>query len=235
MPRPRKCRRVETTPDYDYFKPRGVPLRNLKEEVLSVEGYEALRLSDLEGLTNDQAARVMKISRHTYGRVLSEARRTVASAIVKGMALRIDGGDFEVLKKAPEPPSETAGDAQSKKEELMEKIAVTSEGPTLDDLVDPRFGRAAGFIVMDPATEAFEYLDNGSSQARSQGAGIAAAESVARAGAKVILTGYVGPKAFTALSAAGIRVVQDLGGIKVRDALKRYADGETKDAAGPNR
>ncbi len=117
----------------------------------------------------------------------------------------------------------------------MEKIAVASEGPALDDLVDPRFGRAAGFLVMDTGTGTCGYLDNGASQARGQGAGIMAAELVARAGVKVVLTGFVGPKAFSALTAAGIRIYQDLGGLTVGQALQRYADGKAVQATDPNR
>ena len=104
----------------------------------------------------------------------------------------------------------------------MEKIAISSEGPTLDEHVDPRFGRAAGFIIIDPQTEAFEYVDNGAAQARGQGAGIQAAEAVVRAGAKSVLTGFVGPKAFQALSAAGVRIGQNMENLTVREALERF-------------
>lgn len=117
----------------------------------------------------------------------------------------------------------------------MEKIAITSEGPTLDDALDPRFGRAAGFIVVDPQTLEFQYVDNGASQARAQGAGIQAAEIVARIGAKALLTGYVGPKAFTALKAAGIKVGQNLKNMTVRQAVERFKAGHVEWAAAPNR
>ena len=117
----------------------------------------------------------------------------------------------------------------------MKKIAVTSEGPSLEALVDPRFGRAAGFLVVDPDTMTFEYVDNGASQVMAQGAGIQAAENLCRSGAGVLLTGYVGPKAFQALSAAGIEVYQDLANITVRDAVERYRKGEVQTASEPNR
>ena len=110
----------------------------------------------------------------------------------------------------------------------MTKIAITSEGPTLDDLVDPRFGRAAGFVIVDPDTMSFSYVENGAAQARAQGAGIQAAETVARAGVTAVLTGYVGPKAFAALAAAGIRVAQDLENITVAEAVARYISGQVK-------
>ncbi|MEI3479310.1 MAG: NifB/NifX family molybdenum-iron cluster-binding protein [Bilophila sp.] len=87
------------------------------------------------------------------------------------------------------------------------KIAVSSEGPGLDDIVDPRFGRAGGFVIIDPETmETSDYLDNGASQVMAQGAGIETAERVAGAGVDAVLSGYVGPKAFEALKAAGIKV-----------------------------
>ena len=108
----------------------------------------------------------------------------------------------------------------------MSTIAVTSDGPTLEDPVDPRFGRAAGFIIIDPETMTFQYVENGAAQVRAQGAGIQAAETVARAGATAVLTGYVGPKAFQALSAAGIRIAQNLENLSVREAIERYKSGD---------
>lgn len=106
------------------------------------------------------------------------------------------------------------------------KVAVTSEGPTLDYQVDPRFGRAGGFVIVDTETMESVYVDNGSSQARAQGAGIQAAENVANAGVQVVLTGYVGPKAFSALSAAKIRIGQDVDGMTVREAVEKFIRGE---------
>jgi len=116
----------------------------------------------------------------------------------------------------------------------MEKIAVSSEGPDMDARVDPRFGRAAGFIIIDPDTMAFEYVDNGSSQVMAQGAGIQAAEIVAATGARVLLTGFVGPKAFQALNAAGIRIGQNVDNLTVREAVQRFQAGDVPVADAPN-
>ncbi|MGA2491430.1 MAG: DUF134 domain-containing protein [Roseiarcus sp.] len=96
MARPRLCRRVDGMPKATYFKPRAIPLRDLSEACLSVEGYEAIRLADLEELTMENAASRMGVSRHTFGRILAEGRKAVADALVHGRALRIAGGDFEV-------------------------------------------------------------------------------------------------------------------------------------------
>jgi predicted Fe-Mo cluster-binding NifX family protein len=117
----------------------------------------------------------------------------------------------------------------------MNKIAITSEGPGLDDQVDPRFGRAAGFVVVDLETMETRYIDNGQSQVMAQGAGIQAAELIARAGVSCLLTGYVGPKAFQALSAAGIKVGQNLEGLTVREAVERYQGGRVEMAQAANR
>jgi predicted Fe-Mo cluster-binding NifX family protein len=116
----------------------------------------------------------------------------------------------------------------------MEKIAVSSEGPDMDARVDPRFGRAAGFMIIDPDTMAFEYVDNGSSQVMAQGAGIQAAEIVAATGARVLLTGFVGPKAFQALNAAGITIGQNVDNLTVREAVQRFQAGDVPVADAPN-
>ena len=117
----------------------------------------------------------------------------------------------------------------------MEKIAISCEGPSLEDQVDPRFGRAAGFLVVNPETMTTDYVDNGASQVMAQGAGIQAAETVAATGAKVLLTGYVGPKAFMALQAAGIKVGQDLENLTAREAVDRYRNNQVVVAVKPNK
>ena len=253
MPRPRKCRMVSQIPSVIYFKPRGIPMRQLAEVYLTLEGFEALRLADLEGCKHEEAAKKMNVSRQTFGRILSQARHSVAEALVHGFALRIDGGDFmsvdrnrqtasvvdrrqyDSLAVRPQNSSNLNEKKSQEKELPMGKIAVSAEGPNLDDALDPRFGRAAGFLMVNPQTLEHEYVDNGASQAMAQGAGIQAAEIVARAGAKVVLTGYVGPKAFQALHAAGINIIQNLQNLTVREAIERYTRGKVEMATGPNR
>lgn len=117
----------------------------------------------------------------------------------------------------------------------MTKIAVSAEGPTLANRVDPRFGRAAGFVVVDVANMAVTYVDNGGSQALAHGAGLQAAEAVVRSGATVLLTGTVGPKAYQALSAAGIRIGQSLEGLTVGEAVARFKAGHVAFATSPNK
>lgn len=96
MPRPRKCRRVEFIPGATYFKPIGIPLRLLEEVVVSVEETEAVRLKEIEGLEQEEAARHMGISRATFQRILASARHKMATALLNGRAIKIEGGDFEM-------------------------------------------------------------------------------------------------------------------------------------------
>jgi len=79
------------------FKPAGVPCSSLEEIVLTVDEMEAMRLADLEGMYQEQAAQQMNISRQTFGRVIESARRKVAQALCRGQALRIEGGIVEVV------------------------------------------------------------------------------------------------------------------------------------------
>lgn len=117
----------------------------------------------------------------------------------------------------------------------MDKIAVTCEEPSLDSQIDPRFGRAAGFLIIDPETMEFEFIDNGSSQVMAQGAGIQAAENVSNSGAKVLLTGHVGPKAFEGLTAAGIKIGQNLESMTVRQAIEKFKAGDVEFAEASNK
>ena len=99
MARPRNCRRVGFMPESNYFKPRGIPLSMLEEVILNVDEFEAIRLGDLEGLYQEQAAEKMKVSRPTFGRIIDSAHKKVAEALVKGKALKIEGGEFEMAAK----------------------------------------------------------------------------------------------------------------------------------------
>ncbi len=92
MPRPCCLRHVGVRPCAAYFKPAGIPSRLLEQIVLTLDELEALRLADLEGLYQEDAARRMNISRTTFSRVVEQARRKVATALIQGKALRLEGG-----------------------------------------------------------------------------------------------------------------------------------------------
>lgn len=90
MPRPKKCRYIKCKPNSYYFKPRGIPLTELLEVVLTVDELEAIRLADFQGLYHDDAAAHMRVSRPTFGRILAHGRKKVAEALIQGKALRIE-------------------------------------------------------------------------------------------------------------------------------------------------
>ena len=96
MARPQKDRIVTCDPTISYFKPRGVPLRQIEEVRLTIDQMEALRLADLEGLSQEEAGAKMGVSRATFGRIIQRARRVVAEAIIHGKAILLEGGNYQV-------------------------------------------------------------------------------------------------------------------------------------------
>jgi predicted Fe-Mo cluster-binding NifX family protein len=109
------------------------------------------------------------------------------------------------------------------------KMCVTAAGSTLDAAVDPRVGRAAYFVIVDSETMAFEAVPNTAAGAMS-GAGIQAAQEIARKGVSVLITGNVGPNAFQALASAGIKIVVGASGT-VREVIEKYKRGELRETS----
>ncbi len=99
MPRPRQCRQVRRGPQCNYFKPRGVGIQFLDEVVLGVDELEAVRLVDLEDKGQKEAAEIMNVSQPTIHRMLKEARKKIAEALVSGKALCIEGGDYVMVQR----------------------------------------------------------------------------------------------------------------------------------------
>ncbi len=89
MTRPKKDRCLKFNPEVLYFKPRGIPLSTLEEEELFHDELEALKLHDVDGLDQIEAAKKMNISQPTFGRILDKAYKKIATAIVKGKAIKI--------------------------------------------------------------------------------------------------------------------------------------------------
>ena len=97
MGRPRRCRRVGHRPDVTFFKPAGKRMVELDEVGLTVDELEAVRLKDLEGLEQEEAANKMGISQPTFHRLILAARKKIADALVKGKAIKIEGGDYKFV------------------------------------------------------------------------------------------------------------------------------------------
>lgn len=107
MPRPKRCRKVCFDPNYKVFKPQGIPMNELSSIEMELDELEALRLSDVEDLSQAEAAKKMDISQPTFNRILSGARSKVARALTEGVALRI-------ARDSPHAPRPSAGAATCK-------------------------------------------------------------------------------------------------------------------------
>lgn len=99
MPRPRRRRRVSFKPDVTLYKPAGVRNKDLENVELSVDELEALRLKNLKGLEQKEAAEEMDVSQPTFSRLLSSAREKVTEALVNGKAIKIEGGNYQFVER----------------------------------------------------------------------------------------------------------------------------------------
>jgi len=99
MPRPFRCRRIYCRPDSSYFKPRGIPVGLLQEVNLTLDELEAIRLADLEGMYQEDAAKKMNVSRQTFGNIANSAHRKIADCLVNAKALKIEGGVVEMVER----------------------------------------------------------------------------------------------------------------------------------------
>lgn len=99
MPRPKQNRKMEHPPLMQGFKPFGIPRKMLRSVNLLFEEYEAIRLLDYKGMTQEQAAVVMNVSRPTLTRIYEKARQTIAKAMVEGKMINIEGGNVQFDKE----------------------------------------------------------------------------------------------------------------------------------------
>lgn len=99
MARPKCPRMVNCRPGYSYYKPSGIPVSALEEIALTLDELEAVRLADYEGLYQEQAAEAMKVSRQTFGRIITGAHKKIADALLNGKAMRIEEGLIDMPEK----------------------------------------------------------------------------------------------------------------------------------------
>lgn len=111
------------------------------------------------------------------------------------------------------------------------KVVISSRGEGLQAAIDPRFGRAARFLVFDTQSRELQSVDNRQNLEAAQGAGVQAAQTVAGLGAEALITGHCGPKAFRVLQAAGVRIYAGADGT-VAEALAALEQGRLQAASG---
>lgn len=107
------------------------------------------------------------------------------------------------------------------------RVAITSKGDTPEVELDPRFGRARKFIIMDTGKQGFEVMDNEQNLNAAQGAGIQAAQAIASKSVSAVITGHCGPNAFRALKAAKIDIFTGVSG-SVKEVFEKFKKGELK-------
>ena len=100
MPRPRKQRNVCCLPDVSEFMPVGAHGRSRENVVLAIDEYEAIRLIDLEGLSQEECSDSMNVARTTAQQIYANARKKIARALVEGLPIRIEGGDYRICNGA---------------------------------------------------------------------------------------------------------------------------------------
>ena len=111
------------------------------------------------------------------------------------------------------------------------KMCVSASSGSLDAAVDSRFGRCPYFVIVDSETMDFKAVPNDSSSA-AHGAGIQATQTVVNSGAKVVITGNVGPNAFNVLAATGIKIVIGASG-SVKEAIEKYKNDQLQEVSNP--
>lgn len=210
MPRPRKCRKVCHFPSHlSFFPTDGAD--GLAPVILTVDEYEAIRLIDREGHSQEQCGAFMKVARATVQQIYTDARRKIADALVEGRPLRIEGGDFRLCDGAGSPGCDGCYKreydqryAKSKGEHSM-RIAVPYE----NGQIFQHFGHTEQFKVYDIADGRIlsaEVVDtNGSGHGAL--AGVLGALKV-----DTLICGGIGGGAQMALAAAGIRLYGGVSG-----------------------
>lgn len=241
MPRRTCPRRVGFFPHITYFKPAGAPIGMLEEVVLGHDELEAIRLKNLVGLSQEEGASQMGVSQPTFHRLLLSAHQKLTDAVVNGKALRIEGGNVTSMKGALGPcrwkqgrgcrARPVSGPGNGDENLHLDgggkrmKIAVTSVDGSLDGKVDERFGRARKIVLYDSDTKAHTVIDNAVNLNAAQGAGIQAAQNVVRSGARVIISGHFGPKAFQVIQAAGLEAYSATD-MTVMEAIRKFEEGK---------
>jgi predicted DNA-binding protein (UPF0251 family)/predicted Fe-Mo cluster-binding NifX family protein len=246
MPRPQFRRNIGFLPSVTFFKPAGVKMSELEEVIIPHDEVEAVRLKDLLGLPQEEAAKQMKVSQPTFHRLLLSAHSKIADAVVNGKALRIEGGNVTVDANSIPPCGwrqrcrhgwkkgiEHRGKSVLTQQGGTMKIAVTSVDGTLEGKVDERFGRSRKIIIYDPATKDHSVVDNTINMNAPQGAGIQSAEHIVKQGAHIVISGHLGPNAFRVLQTADV-AVYTASNMTVSEALKAFEEERLIKLAGPD-
>jgi predicted DNA-binding protein (UPF0251 family) len=115
MARPEKKRRTRCSPASYYYKPRGIPIGKLDEIQLKADEFEAIKLADLDGLFQEEAAAKMNVSRATFGRIISRAHKKIADAVINGKSIKISENLPKSLKNKSKHTCKNCGKISSQR------------------------------------------------------------------------------------------------------------------------
>ena len=215
MPRPHKCRLVSELPDYECFRPDGIPVN--ESIVLSCDEYEVIRLVDFEQCTHAMCAKRMGISRTTVTEIYGAARYKLADCLVNGKILEIRGGNYRYVKGKTKPVSVQI----EKKERNAMRVAVTYE----NGQIFQHFGRTETFKLYDLKDD--KIIRTSLLDTNGQGHG-ALASVLKEAKVDVLICGGIGQGARDRLAAAGIQIIGGCSG-QADLVMENYRSGKLQD------
>ncbi len=224
MPRPRKCRKVCQMPSTLAFGPIA-PDTAVPDVILTVDEYEAIRLIDKQGFSQEECGSYMNIARTTVQQIYTSARKKLADALVDGLSIRIEGGDYQ-LCSGHEPYCGCGGCrkhrqtpcAENQEEKAM-KIAIPLDED--QQSVCPTFARAPYFLIA--GADGQQILENPAAQAQG-GAGLQAAQFLLDQNITDLITVRCGQNAADVFHAAGMKIYQASGSCAQED-LEKHASG----------
>lgn len=213
MARPIQRRIIESIPEYASFQPDGIP--SGCEVVLSTDEFEVIRLIDKKRLSQEEAAKEMRVSRATIAAIYQRAREKIALLIVDGRSLSIKGGAF-VLKESNKK-TKTYNELATKGDGIM-RIAVTYD----DGRIFQHFGRTEEFKVYDVEDGVIKSSTVINTNGQGHGALIGVLESI---GADVLICGGIGGGAQSGVASMGIELYGGIAG-DADEAVKAYLEGK---------
>lgn len=225
MPRPRKHRRICSVPQSQEFGPTDSGNKEPEESVsLTLDEYEAIRLIDSEGFSQEQCSEFMQVARTTVQQIYSEARYKLARMLVEGISLHIEGGDIRLCQGK----NSSCWKERCIRQEISEKIAF-EKGKNMTRIAVPyengqifgHFGRTENFKIYD--TENGEIVSSQVISTEGNGHG-ALAGILSALHTDILICGGIGPGAQNALKAAGIQIYAGNDG-EANEAVKQYLCG----------
>lgn len=233
MSRPMKWRKVCCLPENKRFGPLDDQCSTMPIITMSVDEYEAVRLIDLEDMTQEECAAKMHVARTTVQGIYTAARKKIADLLVNGKVLQIEGGEYRLCEGVSSRCGKgchrrklakhaVSGDQNIGEVQML--LAIPVETDDMDAAVCVSFGRAPFFLLYNPKERSSVLLENHAASAQG-GAGIKAAQALVDSGAGVLLTPRCGENAAEVLRAADIAIYKTTEG-SIAENIALFEEGK---------